>query len=74
MFYNYEASPAGPSDREGISVFYRAAEGELFHTYSCYARGIDMMNTTYQFLDLTPRGRDEAPGTAQYWVRHHDRY
>lgn len=74
VFYNYETSPAGPADREGISVFYRGDEGELFHTYSCYARGIDMMNTTYQFLDLTPEGRDEPPGKAQYWVRHHDRY
>ncbi len=74
VFYNYATGPAGPADREGISVFYRGAGEELFHTYSCYARGIDMMNTTYQFLDLTPRGRDEPPGEAQYWVRHHDRY
>jgi len=74
VFYNYAKSAAGPADREGISVFYRDDAGNVFHTYSCYARGIDMVNGTYQFLDLVPRGRDEAPGAAQDWVRYHDRY
>jgi predicted dithiol-disulfide oxidoreductase (DUF899 family) len=74
VFYNYAKTPAGPADREGISVFYRDDAGAVFHTYSCYARGIDMVNGTYQFLDLVPRGRDEAPGAAQDWVRYHDRY
>ena len=74
VYYNYARSPAGPADREGISVFWRDAAGDVFHTYSCYARGIDMMNGTYQFLDLVPKGRDEPPGQAQHWVRYHDRY
>jgi predicted dithiol-disulfide oxidoreductase (DUF899 family) len=74
VYYNYAAAPAGPADREGISVFCRDGDGAVFHTYSCYARGIDMMNGTYQFLDLVPRGRDEQPGQAQDWVRYHDRY
>jgi predicted dithiol-disulfide oxidoreductase (DUF899 family) len=46
----------------------------VFHTYSTYARGIDMVNGTYQFLDLVPKGRDENPDSTQDWVRHHDRY
>jgi predicted dithiol-disulfide oxidoreductase (DUF899 family) len=74
VYYNYAMAPAGPADREGISVFFRDGDGSVFHTYSCYARGIDMMNGTYQFLDLVPKGRDELPGKAQDWVRYHDRY
>ncbi len=73
VFYNYETSPMDMTDREGISVFFRDAKGAIFHTYSTFARGIDMVNTTYQFLDLVPKGRDER-GRSQYWVRHKDRY
>ena len=63
------------SDREGISVFYRDESGEVFHTYSTYAHGIDMVNATYQFLDLVPKGRDEDDlPFPQEWVRYHDRY
>ncbi len=72
VVYNYRETDEGFSDREGVSVFYRNSGG-VFHTYSCYARGIDMLNTTYQYLDLTPKGRDEDDGP-QLWVRHHDRY
>jgi len=74
VFYNYRRSPAGRGEREGISVFYKDPAGAVFHTYSCYARGIDMVNGTYQFLDLVPKGRDEDPDDTQSWVRHHDRY
>jgi predicted dithiol-disulfide oxidoreductase (DUF899 family) len=74
VFYNYVDAPAGPADREGISVFYKDEAGDIFHTYSSYARGIDMLNATYQLLDLTPKGRDEAPGKAMDWLRYHDRY
>ena len=74
VLYNYVNGPAGPADREGISVFYKSDSGDVLHTYSCYARGIDMVNGTYQFLDLTPKGRDEAAGAAQDWVKYHDRY
>jgi len=45
----------------------------VFHTYSCYARGVDMMNGAYQYLDLTPKGRDEGDRN-QYWVRRHNEY
>ena len=59
----------------GASVFYKNAEGEIFHTYSTYARGLDILVGAYNFLDLVPKGRDEG-GLAftMAWVRHHDRY
>lgn len=73
-YYNYEAGERG-SDREAASVFYRGEDGSVFHTYSTYARGIDLLNTTYNFLDLTPKGRDEDHlSEPQAWVRYHDRY
>jgi len=74
VFYNYAKSQAVAPDREGISVFFKDDDGKVFHTYSCYARGIDTVNGTYQFLDLVPKGRDEDPGARQSWVRYHDRY
>ncbi len=75
VFYNYSGLNMQMADREGISVFYKNDSGEIFHTYSCYARGIDMVNTTYQFLDLAPKGRDEdSLPDPQAWVRYHDRY
>jgi len=75
VFYNYENVDMGDmTDREGISVFYKDKKGDLFHTYSTFARGIDMVNTTYQFLDLVPKGRDENPEEPQDWVQYHDRY
>jgi predicted dithiol-disulfide oxidoreductase (DUF899 family) len=73
-FFNYRKTDPGLSDREGISVFYKDESGGIFHTYSCYARGIDMMNTAYHYLDLVPKGRGEEGHDPQYWVRHHDRY
>lgn len=72
--YNY-AKMDQPVDREGASVFYQNSDGVVFHTYSAYARGIDLVNTAYNYLDLTPKGRDEDNlAWAQAWVRHHDRY
>lgn len=73
--YNYSKTDPGENDREGLSVFYKDPGGAVFHTYSCYARGIDMLNTTYHFLDLVPKGRDEDRlESPQDWVRNHDRY
>ena len=74
LFYNYEIPDMKMSEREGVSAFYRDDRGDVFHTYSSYARGIDLMNTTYNFLDLTAKGRDENPDHPQDWVRYHDRY
>ena len=72
--YNYGTSDPGISDREGVSVFYRDPSGAVFHTYSAYARGIDMLNTAYNYLDLVPKGRDEKPGPPMAWLEYHDRY
>src|SRR5712691_1995214 len=74
-FYNYSKFDVGVTDREGVSVFYKDKSGAVFHTYSSYARGIDMLNTAYHYLDLVPKGRDEdGLEFTQSWVRHHDRY
>ena len=75
--FNYAKVPAAMadmSDREGASAFYRDRTGMVYHTYSTWARGIDLLNTTYNFLDLTAKGRDEDPEATQGWVRYHDRY
>jgi len=64
----------GIDEREGVSAFYKDKKGDLFHTYSSYARGIDMLNGTYHFLDLTAKGRNEHPDHPQDWVGYHDKY
>jgi predicted dithiol-disulfide oxidoreductase (DUF899 family) len=70
--YNYGSLAPRIADREGLSVFVREGE-QIFHTYSTYARGIDLVNTAYNYLDLVPKGRDEGD-RGQYWVRRHDEY
>jgi len=55
-FYNYEVQPVSVSEEVAISVFYRDPDGAIFHTYSCYSRGVDMLNGAYHFLDLVPQG------------------
>jgi predicted dithiol-disulfide oxidoreductase (DUF899 family) len=73
--YNYKASGFGSSEAPGVSVFARDEAGNVFHTYSCYARGLDMLNGAYHLLDLVPKGRDEAGlSYPMAWVRRHDRY
>ena len=76
VFYNYEFIESFPSEeRPGASVFYKNAAGEIFHTYSTYGRGLDILIGTYHFLDLAPKGRDEdGLAWSMAWVRHHDRY
>ncbi len=75
VFYNYARAKMDMTDREGVSVFYKDEGGAIFHTYSTYARGIDMLNTAYHYLDLVPKGRDEDRlEFTQAWVRYHDRY
>ena len=69
--YNFTMQDPEVSEREGVSVFHKNADGVLFHTYSTYARGIDMLNVDYQYLDLVPKGRDER-GQGPFWVRRHD--
>jgi predicted dithiol-disulfide oxidoreductase (DUF899 family) len=73
--FNYERQKPFGEEVVGISVFFKDSDGEVFHTYSTYSRGVDMMNGAYHYLDLTPRGRDEAGLDAnQAWVRRHDEY
>jgi predicted dithiol-disulfide oxidoreductase (DUF899 family) len=63
------------ADLQGASVFFKDHEGCVFHTYSAYARGTDMLNVAYHYLDLVSRGRDEADHDfPQYWVLRHDEY
>ena len=64
-----------PSDMPGISVFAKDESGAVFRTYSTFGRGIDMMNTAYQYLDLVPKGRDEGEqGHTMAWVKLRDLY
>jgi predicted dithiol-disulfide oxidoreductase (DUF899 family) len=72
--YNYDSEPYPISDLPGLSVFYRDDSGDVFHTYSTYARGLDIFIGAYNFLDLVPKGRDEDDIPIMSWVRHHDRY
>jgi predicted dithiol-disulfide oxidoreductase (DUF899 family) len=74
-FYNFTTQDPFSSQREGVSVFYKDTKGQVFRTYSAYARGIDMLNVAYHYLDLVPKGRDEAGHEfPQYWVRRHNEY
>jgi predicted dithiol-disulfide oxidoreductase (DUF899 family) len=73
--YNYTAGGFGSSEAPGVSVFSKDADGQIFHTYSCYARGLDMLNGAYHLLDLVPKGRDEQGlSFPMAWVRRHDQY
>lgn len=73
--YNYERCAPFGEEAPGLSVFCRGEDGEVFHTYSTYGRGLEMLLGAYDFLDLVPRGRDEAGlPWSMAWVRHHDRY
>ena len=73
--YNYEMAEFPAEEAPGASVFYKNDAGEIFHTYSTYARGLDILVGTYNFLDLAPKGRDEdGLAFSMAWVRHHDRY
>jgi predicted dithiol-disulfide oxidoreductase (DUF899 family) len=73
--YNYTVQQFPSEEAPGASVFAKNEAGELFHTYSTYGRGLDMMLNAYNFIDLTPKGRDEKGlPWPMAWVRHHDKY
>jgi len=76
MYYNYKKGKTFPvAEAPGISTFHKNEKGEVFHTYSSFARGLETFMGVYQLLDIVPKGRDE--GSLSYgmeWVRHHDRY
>ena len=75
VYYNYVMEEFPSEEAPGASVFYKDASGDIFHTYSSYARGLDMLVGAYNYLDLVPKGRDEdALAFTMSWVRHHDRY
>ena len=73
--YNYGLQDFPSEEGPGASVFYKDESGDIFHTYSTYARGLDILLGAYNFLDLAPKGRDEdGLAFSMSWVRHHDRY
>jgi predicted dithiol-disulfide oxidoreductase (DUF899 family) len=71
--YNYRLMAWSGSEAPGISVFLKDGE-QIYHTYSTYERGIDMLNVAYHYMDIAPKGRDEAEGAAGAWVHRHDEY
>jgi predicted dithiol-disulfide oxidoreductase (DUF899 family) len=76
VYYNYREIEPFSDQLHGVSVFHKDKNGDIFHTYSTYARGVDPLNAAYQFLDLTPNGRGEDMNSdhPSDWVRHHDKY
>jgi predicted dithiol-disulfide oxidoreductase (DUF899 family) len=74
VYYNYGMTDFPAEEAPGLSVFARAGNGGVYHTYSTYGRGLDQLIGTYTLLDLVPKGRDEDPEATMSWVRHHDRY
>jgi predicted dithiol-disulfide oxidoreductase (DUF899 family) len=73
--HNYDKYRDSMPDKPGFSVFFKDGAGDIFHTYSTYARGIDPMNVAFQLLDLVPKGRDEAGlPHPMSWVKLHDQY
>jgi predicted dithiol-disulfide oxidoreductase (DUF899 family) len=75
VYYNYGMDKFQSEEAPGASVFARDAAGEVFHTYSTFARGLDILMGAYNYLDLVPKGRDEAGlPYPMAWIRHHDRY
>ena len=72
-YYNYVMQSPPDTEGPGLSVFYRDDKGTIYHTYSAYGRGIDLVNGAYNWLDLVPKGRDESEGI-QGWLRRHDEY
>jgi predicted dithiol-disulfide oxidoreductase (DUF899 family) len=74
-YYNYIEQASPSPELQGVSVFFKDSQGHMFHTYSTYSRGIDMLNAAYNYLDLVPKGRDEAGHDfPQFWVRRHNEY
>jgi len=74
VYYNYAKMDFPQTEAPGISVFAKDASGNVYLTYSTYGRGVEVVMTTYDLLDLVPKGRNEDPEATMSWVRHHDRY
>lgn len=73
--YNFETIPFSMDEGPGFSVFEKDQSGNIYHTYSTYARGLDIFNSAYHIMDMTPKGRneDDLPFTMA-WLRRHDQY
>jgi predicted dithiol-disulfide oxidoreductase (DUF899 family) len=76
VYCNYETRDFPGEEGSGLSVFYKDETGDVYHTYSTYGRGDEMVDATYMYLDITPKGRNESGPRYNLtdWVRHHDRY
>ncbi len=72
--YNFAYKASGIRELPGLSVFVKDSSGTIFHTYSTFARGLEDFLTAYRYIDIVPKGRDEAQTGGMGWVRHHDRY
>jgi len=73
--YNFELTELPHEEWPGMSVFYKDKDGNIYHTYSAYARGTENTMNAYNYLDYVPKGRDEdSLGFSMSWLRHHDRY
>lgn len=73
--YNYATGVRVGEEMPGVSVFHKNENGEIYHTYSAYSRGIDLLNGAYNYIDLTPKGRDEEGlKDPMAWLRRHDQY
>jgi predicted dithiol-disulfide oxidoreductase (DUF899 family) len=73
--YNFTHLDHPPAEAPGLSAFAIDEQGQVFHTYSTYSRGLDPLNAAYQLLDLTPRGRNEGElAWPMEWLRRHDTY
>lgn len=72
-YYNYKLQPWFTDEMVGVSVFVKNDQQRVYHSYSTYGCGVDILNSAYNFIDLTPKGRDEGDGI-QNWVRLHDEY
>lgn len=75
VYYNYTRQSFPAPEAPGVSVFFKDPDGAVYHTYSCYSRGLDMLNGAYHLLDLVPKGRDEAGlSYSMEWLQRHDEY
>ena len=74
-YYNYQKTTFPSTEAPGLSIFFKDNDGMIYHTYSTYARGLDIFINTYNYLDLVPKGRDEDKlSFTMEWVRRHDEY
>jgi predicted dithiol-disulfide oxidoreductase (DUF899 family) len=75
VYYNYEMAHFPADERPGFSAFIKGEDGAIYHSYSAYARGLDILVGAYNWLDYMPKGRDEEGlKHSMAWVRHHDKY